>query len=222
MSSEYVRCRGYKTDRRKECRKRVRVADTTVIETIGQVEATLTLEDGCSYLKTFDVLPGLPSEVLIGESTLEEIGTFTSYASSFVDVVAGERYFELSVLSYLGKVNSFLAHTFRKRRRGVQAQPQRKLSLGRSLAILLISALLASLAKQQDNAMMEAMLAEDLEAEKNRRRMTRDAVASAAVAATVASEGVQGSEQATSIQGETQESWHALIPPVPPRSARRC
>ena len=120
MSSTYVRAHDYQLDRRRRCRKRVRFADNTVAETIGQVQATLTLGDGSTYLKTFDVLPNLTSEVLLGQFTLEEINAFTFHRNSFVDVFAEERHLELSVLGYLGKVNEFLASKLRggHRRKG--------------------------------------------------------------------------------------------------------
>ena len=122
MSSTYVRAHGYRVDRRRRCRKRVRFADNTMAETIGQVQATLTLEDGSMYSKTFDVLPKLTSDVLLGQFTLEEIKAFQIHRSSFVDVFAGERYLELSVLGYLGKVNEFLACKLRRvhRRRSLR------------------------------------------------------------------------------------------------------
>ena len=122
MSSTYVRAHGYRLDRRRRCRKRVRFADNTMAETIGQVQATLTLEDGSMYTKTFDVLPELTSDVLLGQFTLEEIKAFQIHRSSFVDVFAGERHLELSVLGYLGKVNEFLACKLRRvhRRRSLR------------------------------------------------------------------------------------------------------
>ena len=122
MSSTYSRAHGYRLDRRRRCRKRVRFADNTMAETIGQVQATLTLEDGSMYSKTFDVLPELTSDVLLGQFTLEEIKAFQIHRSSFVDVFAGERHLELSVLGYLGKVNEFLACKLRRvhRRRSLR------------------------------------------------------------------------------------------------------
>ena len=128
MSSKYVRAHGYRLDRRRRCRKRVRFADNTMAETIGQAHATLTLEDGSMYSKTFDVLPKLTSDVLLGQFTLEEIKAFQIHRSSFVDVFAGERHLELSVLGYLGKVNEFLACKLRRlRRRRSLRQNQGKL-----------------------------------------------------------------------------------------------
>ena len=129
MSSTYVKMHGYRIDRRTECRKRVRLADNTVAETIGQTSATITLQDGSSYSKLFDILPQLTSEVLLGETTLEEIGAFTAHENSFVDVFADERFLELSVLGYLGKVNEFLVHHVRLRRRKTPAQQHCKLPL---------------------------------------------------------------------------------------------
>ena len=108
MSSARIKKYAYKLDRRRQCRKRVQLADATAAETIGQVKAELTLDDGSNYLKTFDVLPGLTSEVLIGEDTLAELKMFKEHESSFIDVLSGERHLELSILSYLGCLNGFL------------------------------------------------------------------------------------------------------------------
>ena len=168
MSSTYVRAHGYHLDRRRRCRKRVRLADNTIAETIGQVKATLTLEDGIMYPKTFDVLPNLTSEVLLGQFTLEEIDAFKLHRSSFVDVFAGERHLELSVLGYLGKVNEFLACKLKGvHRRNIQMQKQGELSSTISNASdLPLTLRLASLAKQQDDDLMEALQAQDLEAER--------------------------------------------------------
>ena len=168
MSSAYARAHGYRLDRRRRCRKRVRFADNTMAETIGQVQATLTLEDGSMYPKMFDVLPNLTSEVLLGQFTLEEISAFRFHRDSFVDVFAGERHLELSVLGYLGKVNEFLACKLKRvHRRRSQTQKQGKLLQYylKHLGFPLILGL-ASLAKQQDDDMMEALQAQDLEAER--------------------------------------------------------
>ena len=128
MSSSYSRGHGYKIDRRRECRNRIQIADGTVIESIGRVRATLTLEDGSSFVRLFDVLPGLTSDVLLGEVSLEEIEAFTAHQSSFVEVFASEQNSELCTLAYLGKVNDFIVRHISRRKRG-QAQEQRKLSI---------------------------------------------------------------------------------------------
>lgn len=131
MSLAYAEKHFYEIDRRANCRKAIQLADETITLTVGEVTAKLTLENGSSYLKTFNVLKGLTSEVLLGESTLEETKTFTALESSFVTVLVVERYFGLSVLVNLGKVTEFLANTF-SRRRKLQPRPQRKLHLVRN------------------------------------------------------------------------------------------
>ena len=132
VSSAYTKKYGYKVDRRRECRKRIRLADATTAETIGQVKVELMLHDGSTYLKTFDVLPGLTSEVLIGEDTLAELKIFTEHESSFIDVLGGERHFELSILSYLGRVNEFLVRKLNRSYRRSQYQYQCELSFSLS------------------------------------------------------------------------------------------
>ena len=166
MSSAYVKKYRYKLDRRRDCRKRVQLADATVADTIGQVKAELTLPDGSTFSKTFDVLPGLTSEVLIGEDTLAKLNVFTEHESSFMDVLGGERHLELSILSHLGRLNGFLARTLNLSNRRSQAEHQCEPSLGGSLEIGTDVNFLASLAKQQDDKMMRALHEQDLEAER--------------------------------------------------------
>ena len=166
MSSAYMKKYGYKLDRRRECRKRLQLADTTAAETIGQVEAELTLNDGSTYLKTFDVLPGLMSDVLIGEDTLGELKIFTEHESSFIDVLGGERHFELSILSSLGCLNGFLVRILNLSNRRSQAEYQCELSLNLSPVFGTDINSLVSLAKQQDDKAMEALHEQDLDAER--------------------------------------------------------
>ena len=169
MSSAYIKKYGYKLDRRRECRKRLQLADTTAAETIGQVEAELTLNDGSTYLKTFDVLPGLMSDVLIGEDTLADLKIFTEHESSFIDVLGGERHFELSILSSLGCLNGFLVRKLNLSNRRSQAEYQCELSLNLSPVFGTDINSLVSLAKQQDDKAMEALHEQDLDAERRQR-----------------------------------------------------
>ncbi|KAL9069455.1 MAG: hypothetical protein Q9161_005506 [Pseudevernia consocians] len=195
MSSSYARKYGYTIDKRIECRKRVRLADGTTTDTIGQVSATLTMKDRSSYERVFDVLPALTSDVVLGEPTLEGIGAFTLHEDSFVDVLAGERYLEVSVLGYLGKVSEFLARNIRRRRRGRQAQQQ------------------PSLAKRQDNAMTDALHAEDLETERRQQQQARNEAAAAPLAPHQTTQ--------TANQGQRQQPQPPPSPAIPPRSPRR-
>ena len=120
MSPSYAKRYGYRVDRRAECRKRVRLADASVTETIGQVEATLSVAGGSYYSKTFDVLPGLTSDVILGEGTLDEINAFTKHENSFSDVFAGQRHSEFNVLCYLGRVNEYLSRKMRYRQPSIK------------------------------------------------------------------------------------------------------
>ena len=155
MSAAYVKKYGYKLDRRRECRKRLLLADATAPETIGQVKAKLTLHDGSTYFRIFDVLPGLMSEVLIGEDTLAELNIFTEHESSFMDVWGGERHFELSILSHLGYLNEFLARKLNPSNRRSQAEYQCELSPGLGPVFGTDVNLLVSLSKQHDDKIMD-------------------------------------------------------------------
>ena len=173
MSSAYIKKYGYKLDRRRECRKRLQLADATAAETIGQVEAELMLNDGSTYLKTFDVLPGLMSEVLVGEDTLAELKIFTEHESSFIDVSGGERHLELSILRYLGRLNKFLVRKLNRSNRRSQAEYQCELSLGLRPVFGTDVNVLVSLAKKQDDKIMEDLHEQDLDAEGRQREMER-------------------------------------------------
>ena len=69
----------------------VQLADTSVALTSGKILATLGLDDGRVLLIFFDVLPGLDSDVLLGEDTLERIKAFTTLSKSFIDVAVDHK-----------------------------------------------------------------------------------------------------------------------------------
>lgn len=127
MSPAYAKSHGYQIDRRAECRKRVQFADSTIAETIGQVRADLSLtgDKGTNSSKVFDILPGLPSEVLLGQQTLEEIEAFTTHASSFSELDGGgKRPLELRLISFIGmKSCTFLKFFSRRYRLTAGAHP---------------------------------------------------------------------------------------------------
>ena len=130
MSSTYVRAHGYETDRRRECRKRIQIADSSLVESIGQVRAELTLADGSNHIELFDVLFKLTFDVLLDETSLEEIEAFTVHKNSFVEVVASEHNTGLCTLGYLGKVNACLVRHLKRGERD-RIQEPRKYNLPR-------------------------------------------------------------------------------------------
>lgn len=111
------------------------------------------------------------SEVLIGEDTLAELEIFTEHESSFIDVSGGERHLELSILSYLGNLNKFLVRKLNLSNRRSQAEYQCELSLDLSPVFSTDVNSLASLAKQQDDKLMENLHEQDLDAERRQREM---------------------------------------------------
>ena len=95
------------------CRKRVQLADTTIVKTVGQISASILVASrlsGKQFRKhmAFDVLPNLSSDVVFGEETLEEMLPFIFYKDCFVAISAGERQFELNILTYLGTLGKKL------------------------------------------------------------------------------------------------------------------
>lgn len=124
MSPSYVKEQGYKIDRRRECRSRVRLANNTVAETIGQVQVTLSLdnENTTGSIRVFEVLPGLPCEVLLGDPTLIETEAFTTHANAFVELCPGtEEPLRLYLITYIGKkLDKIWGYTFGRRRLGLR------------------------------------------------------------------------------------------------------
>lgn len=220
MSFAHVRRKGYKIDRSRDHRKRIQLADTTVVETIGQVRATLTLENGRSYSRLFDVLPGLASDVLIGETTLDEINAFTTLQNSFVDIPAGEGLPEFCILGFLRNVNRFLAHKIIYGRRGSGDQQQgmliRKLKI---LKVLLTpNFLVASRAKRQDDALLEDIRAEDLEAERHRLSNDLKRIDGFLERAQITH---RNQSQMEAISSKSMNGQPAIAPEIPLKSVRR-
>lgn len=125
LSPEYVKANKLRIDRRREVRKRIRLADQSQAETIGQVKVTIELGDGLEnvYERVFDVLPGLTSEILFGEDFLGLIDAFCSHESSFVTILSEKRHFELNILENLGPVNNFLKNAIWGRGRSSMHPP---------------------------------------------------------------------------------------------------
>ena len=92
----------------------VQLADTSIAQTIGKVLVTLVPADGRSFLKFFDVLPGLSSDMLLGEATLESIEAFTRLKDSFVNLPAATENPEFNILLDLGVVNKAIARYLRR------------------------------------------------------------------------------------------------------------
>lgn len=105
MSPAHVKAQRYKIDRREEW-KNAESANNTVAETIGQIQALLSLanENDAGSSRVFDVLPGLPCEVLLGEDTVIETEAFTTHGGSFVELPPGSgEPLKLYLIFYIGK-----------------------------------------------------------------------------------------------------------------------
>ena len=106
VSPEYASTHGYKV---MEHRRQIQLADTSNALTSGKILATLGLTDGRKFLKFFDVLPGLGSDILLGEDTLESIEAFTRLSGSFVDAALDTKTpSELKIIIDCGNVHRLL------------------------------------------------------------------------------------------------------------------
>ena len=106
VSLSFVKARNYKiwTGIRQ-----IQLADRSIAQTMGKVLVTLRLADNRQFLKFFDILPGLTSDVLLGQDTLEDIEAFTSLKDSFVEVPVGTSQAELNIIFDLGPIAKFFA-----------------------------------------------------------------------------------------------------------------
>lgn len=106
MSLQCARRRGFKIDTRESAENRVMLADTTIVETIGQVHiSSVRLSHFDSFKMSFHVLPGLPCDVIFGEGFLEQMDAFNT-----CDIVRlDENVFRsLNTLINLGPFQAFL------------------------------------------------------------------------------------------------------------------
>ncbi len=122
MSPAHAKAQRYKIDRRAECRKRVRLANNTIAETIGQVKVALSLDNNKSdagISRVFDILPGLPCGVLLGVDTLTETEAFTTHASWFVEIPSGsqDEPLMLHLITWVGMKVCAIERFFSRRRR---------------------------------------------------------------------------------------------------------
>ena len=77
MSAQFARVSGFEIKRHKAGRSRMRLADGTIAESIGYVDKEISVGKG-TYLTRFQVLPGLRSDILLGDRTLVEADVFNT------------------------------------------------------------------------------------------------------------------------------------------------
>ena len=97
---------------------RVQFADGTIERITKSVIATLSLngDQGSTNLKTmFYVLPGLTSDVLIGEDTLYEADVFSKHLNTFIDIFNDDDHLSLNIIKWLTQKESRLLDGCKKR-----------------------------------------------------------------------------------------------------------
>ena len=107
-------------------RKNVQLGDGTIVETVGQVHNLSVSLGHISHYKTFDILPQLASDIILGETTLEELNAYTDYQDCFERLDFGLRDYEMCIIVDLGIIQKFRAkirqHRLFKGRRNTGAQ----------------------------------------------------------------------------------------------------
>ena len=103
MSLEYAHMHDYRIDR--IARQHIQLGNGSTTRTYGQTEAVIEI-GGSSYRKTFDILPKLTSDVILGELTLEEMEAYTKHEDDFVEVDVGKRFHTMNPIIALGKLKT--------------------------------------------------------------------------------------------------------------------
>ena len=115
MSVQYVKANGYEMNQDDVCRRKIRLADISVIETIGQVTASIRLNgSNQTHQGTFGVLPSLTYDVIFGDELLGEIQAFTKHQLSFRKVDTNVNHPSFNILVNLGYVSRHILTAWRK------------------------------------------------------------------------------------------------------------
>ena len=107
MSLRFARTSKYAIDT--TIRKTVQLGDGTVVETVGQVRDLSVSLGHKTYYKTFDILPRLASDIILGETTLEELNAYTDYEHCFERLDFGPRDYEMCIIVDLGIIEKIRA-----------------------------------------------------------------------------------------------------------------
>jgi hypothetical protein len=111
MSLRCARKHGFKIDGGINQRTRVRIADSTIVETVGKVHMpSVKLGPFDPFAMEFHILPGLPSDVIFGEELLDRIDAFNTCAE-LMDTEDPHQH-SLNTLINLGPIQAFMSRTW--------------------------------------------------------------------------------------------------------------
>ena len=123
MSSAFAKKHGY-YHQRSTHHGRVVLGDGSEAETIGVITASVILgsRHEKSYQEVFHILPGLSSDILLGEDILHESDAFSQFADDFIDVGSESDLFHLNVLRWKGLIETKCLKSLRALSRRRQGQ----------------------------------------------------------------------------------------------------
>lgn len=123
VSESFARTRGFDPD--EECHK-VMFADGSCALTRGTFHVNFAVgvgQDSYGFSPTsqaivaeFHVLPGLSSDILIGQDIVEQLDIFASHHESFVTETSPTGESEVCIIRYIGKVEKWIREKLRKRK----------------------------------------------------------------------------------------------------------
>lgn len=112
ISPGFCASKGYEIKPVSDANRFVQLADDRIERLRGRVSASLDIFDsdangssgGKGHQRDFYVLDGLPTDVLLGEDALYQMGAFTEHADSFFDVNELEVFSDLNLIIWLQRV----------------------------------------------------------------------------------------------------------------------
>lgn len=116
MSLKCAKQRGFKADRTRRARARIRLADGSASETVGTVHiSSVEVGNFDSFEMDFHVLPGLPCDIVFSEEFLEQRDAFNT-CSNIIDTEDPSLHGFKTLIS-LGPIQAFLVMQWSKIRK---------------------------------------------------------------------------------------------------------
>lgn len=111
MSPMYARKNGFNIEELEEGEEWVQFADGRTAKLLGKTQVDLDIFDGCyrsptgykCHSRTFYLLDGLTTDILLGEQALFDMEVFTEHADSFMDLDDGELCNAINLITWFDK-----------------------------------------------------------------------------------------------------------------------
>ncbi|GAW12945.1 hypothetical protein ANO14919_023180 [Xylariales sp. No.14919] len=113
VSFNYAKLRGWDVDPLPHDEGFVILSDGTIAKVFGHVDVDLFLRGTINKGKRFYVLDGLISDVVLGDTTVDELDVFNAHIDSFVDLGEVEEVEDFFMIEWVQRLDKFEAHVDR-------------------------------------------------------------------------------------------------------------